>query len=181
MTKLWKIRVFKLSAGALALGAIGLVTPRAAHALAATLVQVTNTVANPAITQATNTAASQLVLLSGSAALPIQPTGTFNPLYQITSAGPAFSPYVVPAGQTLVVTEMDATVAQPGSGSIFLSLPPSNIDVAFLLVPQIGTQQLKFSSGIPFPAGSQVGVGNASLLSNAVAAYVYVHGYLTTN
>jgi len=181
MTTLWKIRVFRLSAAALALGAIGLLTPRAAHALAATLVQVTNTIANPAITQGTNTAASQLVLLSGPAALPISPTNVFTPLYQITSAGPAGAPYLVPAGQTLVVTGMDVTVAQPGSGSIALSLPPTNIDVAFVLVPQEGTQQFTFASGIPFPAGSQVGVGNSSLLANAVAAYVYVHGYLTTN
>jgi len=39
----------------------GLFTPRAAHALAATLVQITNAIANTAIMKGTNTAASQVI------------------------------------------------------------------------------------------------------------------------
>jgi hypothetical protein len=42
-----------------------LAAPRAAHAIAATLVQVVNTPSNPAITQSVPTQASQLVSLYG--------------------------------------------------------------------------------------------------------------------
>jgi len=40
-----------------------LVAPRAAHAAVAALVQVTNTIANPAVTEDTSRAASQIVHL----------------------------------------------------------------------------------------------------------------------
>ena len=43
--------VLSLAAGALALGVLILAAPRAAHAIAATLVQIRNTAANPAVTQ----------------------------------------------------------------------------------------------------------------------------------
>jgi len=44
--------------------ALSLIAPRAAHAIVAALVQVTNTTANPAITQSTKEQASQLIRLS---------------------------------------------------------------------------------------------------------------------
>jgi len=58
-----KTSALSLGALVLAASAITLLAPQAAHALAATLVQVTNTVANPAITQGTDKQAGQLLEL----------------------------------------------------------------------------------------------------------------------
>jgi hypothetical protein len=177
-------RVFKFSAGAVALGAIGLFTPRAAHALAATLVQVTNTIANPAITQATNTAASQLVLLMGPGGNGLFPGSGLTALDQlIPTSGLSNSPYVVPAGQTLVVTGMDVTAYTAGGADMVLVNPAAggNSPVALVYVPKAGTQQQVFATGIAFPAGAQVIVYNNSIIAGTGLADVFVRGYLTTN
>jgi hypothetical protein len=179
---IWNTRAFKLGAGALALGAIGLLTPRAAHALAATLVQVTNTIANPAITQGTNTAASQLVLLQTPFGGSLSPNSPLTALDQIIpTSGLSTSPYVVPAGQTLVVTGMDVTAYGPGGAFMVLVNPAAggNTPVAWVSVPKSGTQQQTFATGIAFPAGAQVLVFNS--VGATGSADVFVRGYLTTN
>jgi len=183
MTLLWKSRLFKLGAGALALGAIGLFTPRAAHALAATLVQVTNTISNPAITQGTNTAAGQAVLLALPQAADLNP-GSIGSLSQILpTTGNTNTPYVVPAGQTLMVTGMDVTTTNAGGAFMSLIEPNSsgNQPVSWVYLPKAGTQQMTFPTGIAYPSGFQVSVYCPPGFAGTGSADVFVHGYLTTN
>src|SRR5580698_2265497 len=94
-------------------GVLTLAVPRAAHAVTAALVQVTNTLANPAIVQTTDKAAAQLVQLTGlngeyaQADGPTLLLGQFNPSSDTTAS----TPYIVPAGQNLVVTDIDMNFA----------------------------------------------------------------------
>ena len=103
------------SAAALAAVALLLAAPRAAHAIAAALVQVTNTAASPAIAQDVAKLASQNVLLISN---PSSSSGYPNPNPILTSGNGVLhqmfpngtysaSPFVVPAGQNLVVTTVD--------------------------------------------------------------------------
>lgn len=56
-------RIVSFGACAVALGILALTAPKAAHAFAATLVQVTNTALNPVVAQSPTTQASQLINL----------------------------------------------------------------------------------------------------------------------
>src|ERR1700678_3689789 len=85
-----------------------LIAPKAAHAIAATLVQVTNTTANPVINQDTSQQASEIVNLQCVAS----DTGSV-PCY-VNSAQGSINPYVVPSGATLAITSVTVT---PGGGS----------------------------------------------------------------
>ncbi len=98
--------VLSYGAVAVATGILMLAAPRAAHAIAATLVQVTNTAANPAITQGVEKLASQNVLLVSSAGL-VLPHGSAVLQQMFPNGTVDASPFVVPAGQTLVVTTID--------------------------------------------------------------------------
>src|SRR5579863_4422906 len=92
--------VLSFGAGALALSVLILAAPRAAHAIAATLVQVTNTPANPAVTQSVGQQASQLVNL-----LAIGSSGT--QFSRVSPGGLVTFGYTVPANQYLVITAVD--------------------------------------------------------------------------
>lgn len=167
------LQVFTLVAAA---GALGLVTPKAARAVAAALVQVTNTAANPAITQGTEKQAAQLVslILPGNDAIgPEQITA----LVQNSSVnGPNANAFVVPAGQNFVLTEVDVSFSGTTGGTLSVSGPAYIVEDGYF--PTSGYHQMQFSSGIVFPAGSSVyvGTGNGSNYSD-----IYAHGYLTAN
>jgi purine nucleoside permease len=94
--------------GALSLVALflNLVAPKSVHAAVAALVQVANTAANPAITQDTSKAASQLVYL---VCYPPAESAPF--VVQCSSQGGSGAQYTVPSGQNLVVTSMMITPA----------------------------------------------------------------------
>src|ERR1700722_4472252 len=124
MTRLRKA-VLHFGAAALGIGALTLVVPRAAHAVAAALVQVTNTAANPATTQDTSKSASQLVTLGGGRVI-------FNSdgAVQLGQALPGLpeSPtgYSVPLGTNLVITGVDVNIdVDPGSVPQILNVPLS--------------------------------------------------------
>jgi hypothetical protein len=172
--------VLSFGAGAVAIGALILIAPRAAHAVAATLVQVTNTTASPAITQSTNTQASQLVTLILPVNTALPPNSGLVAMYQfLAPSGPGATPYTVPAGQHLVVTGMDVNLAG-GAAYIQLYLPWNGgawaISNAFLSTQ--GFQQIQYPSGIVFDSGSQVYVQNGG---NSGTADIAIHGYLSAN
>jgi hypothetical protein len=159
---------------AVAVLALTLVVPRAAHAIVATLVNVVNTAAAPAVTQDVSKLASQNVLL-WNASGDIVPHSAAA-LYQISNGVTAPSAFVVPAGQSFVVTTVDFTPAS--SAAIYVGIGAEE-----LVLQQSGTTatvQYQFPSGIVFPAGSTVGISDYGL-SPAAIVYVYVHGYLTSN
>jgi hypothetical protein len=77
--------VLSFGAAVFAVGALLLAVPRTAHAVAAILVQVTNTAVNAAITQSVPSQAAQLVNLEGN------------------TSGGSFSPFISASGSIITV------------------------------------------------------------------------------
>ena len=169
-----KSKLFQMGAVLAVVGTIAVTTPRAAHAVAAALVQITNTTANPGITQDATLAASQIVTLGiGPADLE---TGS-EPMQQyLPGSGLTGTAYVVPAGQHLVITGLDVQIYF-GSGTLSLG-PGGGVGPVenFNLQSAQGTQQFQFPAGFVFPAGSNVVVG-----MNSGSVWVVARGYLTAN
>jgi hypothetical protein len=168
--------VLSLAAGAIALGVLILAAPRAAHAIAATLVQMTNTSANPAIAQDVSKLASQNVILQSNISTAVLPNSS-STLFQILPNGTQM-PFVVPAGQNLVVTTVDVSalngtgVTEAGIGNVV----GTGLRAAFY-VPNGVTTQFQFPNGYVFPSGESVYAQNGG---NGSMSFT-VHGYLTTN
>jgi hypothetical protein len=94
--------ILSFGAGALAVMALTLAGPKAAHAIAATLVQVTNTSSSPVINQDVDSPGRS-------------PYTAFLPCYsQTTNSCTAFFP-AVPAGMRLVVEFISSSVDTPTS------------------------------------------------------------------
>jgi hypothetical protein len=150
-----------------------LVAPQAAHALAAALVQVTNTAAVPAVTQDVSKLAGQ----SSQFWCPFSFVGCFSfPGVSTT--------YTVPSGQHLMITSVD--FAYEGSG-----VPAANFYTLYCgptntLNSMIGEWRLAggsaptqfiYPSGFAVPAGCAVSVGAGGTNNYDVI----VKGYLTAN
>jgi hypothetical protein len=97
-----------LGAMALAVALLTLVVPKAAHAVVATLVQVSNTTANPAITQDVSKLASQNVQLVCNGPWPATVSCS-----QILPDGSSPCPYFIPAGQRLIITTVQLNTSGP--------------------------------------------------------------------
>jgi hypothetical protein len=170
----------QLATASAALVVLLVMTPRAAHAVAAALVQVTNTIQNPVVTTDASKAASQLILLQEPGGSPI-PAGQIIGLNLFSpTQGQSTTPYVVPAGQNLVVTGIDFnTYGASPNNFIYLRIPIGfglNSPQTFTITTP-GTHQFSFASGIVYPAGTSVSIHNVS--GNDLDATV--HGYLTAN
>jgi hypothetical protein len=169
--------VLPYGACVLALGAVILAAPRAAHAIAATLVQVTNTTANPVITQSAPAEASQLVSLYASSGLGY-PVGNY---FAFGLIGFLFQgAYSVPSGQSLVITDIDTIPSCSGAFQLELAPavgggPGQNIASLYLQGPV--TPHIEYRSGIVFPPGSVP----VMQLYGCQQAAIYMHGYLTSN
>lgn len=164
--------VLSFGAGALALGAVMLAAPRTAHALAAALVQVTNTASNPAVTQDVSHQVAQLVSLAATTTGG-QPTQYINFL----SNGTYVVGYTVPANQYLVITSVDVT--GQGCTGLNLSLESGNLALASWIVSGVDTVHFGYSSGIVLPPGSTpMEVVNGP---STCAGSLQLHGYLTSN
>jgi hypothetical protein len=117
-----------------------LVTPKTAHAVVATLVQVQNGPANPVPTSmATHLGqpSSNVVnLVSG-----FNFFSTNEALFSFTddrTDSPTFSQqYVVPAGQKLVITDIEWSLCGPASSSVFWQLVDLSVGEG-LIYPQEG-------------------------------------------
>jgi hypothetical protein len=167
---------------------LALLVPKAAHAVAATLVQVANTTANPAISQDTSRQASQIVTLE---CLGISAQMTVN-CYQVlpSSNSNSNAQYYVPSGQNLVITSIDyvllQTTSAPTSTTIFKLVPVnppcclSWVYEEFLVIDTTQTT-MNLSSGIV--VGPTLGPGFATYSTGlAIEGYnLTVHGYLTAN
>jgi len=172
--------VLSYGAVAIATGILMLAAPRAARALAATLVQVTNTAANPAIAQGVEKLASQNVLLVSSAGL-VLPHGSVVLQQMFPNGTVDASPFVVPAGQTLVVTTIDLLPIDGISGTDLVGIANtvSGVIREEFAVQCILSTQLQFPNGLGFPAGESVSVDNFGLSTSGMV--FTVHGYLTSN
>jgi|ERR1017187_984609 hypothetical protein len=156
-----------------------LAAPRAVHAVTAALVNVTNTAASPAITAGVNRLASQNVFLTGSPGT--LATGQVETLRQEAPDGSVSgSSFVVPAGQSLVVTNIE--VMPMSSGTWSLEIHNFSSGNYRYTLPNLASGQLtqfQFATGIVFPAGESVAFGNTTL--GFFTGSIFVHGYLTSN
>jgi hypothetical protein len=168
MTLKQLLRAVSYSFGAiLALLAVGLFAPRAARAVVATLVQVTNTTANPVPVQDIGRPGSQILELN----CPKGNVSCFavDPANQAATA----APFTVPAGQVFVMTSADLKLASTAFTEVDFV-----IDGFFRERWGLSGQnevQLQFSVGIPVIVGQEM-----HFESTTTSAAVTVHGYLTS-
>jgi hypothetical protein len=164
--------VLSFGAGALALCVLILAAPRAAHAIAATLVQVTNTTANPAITQSVGQQASQLASL-GATTIGGQPSTFLSFLPNNTYV----LGYAVPANQYLVITSAD--IMAQGCPSVYVSLFVSNLQLQSWIVSGTNTSHFAYPSGFVIaPGATPLEVVNGP---SSCSASLQLNGYLTSN
>ncbi|HSC56290.1 MAG TPA: hypothetical protein VLC51_03755 [Nitrospira sp.] len=136
---------------------IGFTNPKAVHAaVTALLVQVTNTATNPVVSSEVSRTAAQAVTVCSE----IRADGAREPLQQIIAGG-GFEPdtYVVPDGESFVITEMDIT----GGGAAIIQLSPvttgstgASESQIFRTSDDTTTHQFLFPSGIVWPSGQSI-------------------------
>lgn len=178
-------RVRRMGAAIGAVLIVALLAPKAAHAISAALVQVTNTLSNPVISLANHKAASQLVQLADPAGFAITPSLKPTQLaqYNTSTSDTGSTPYVVPAGQSLVITDLDFDIYN-GSGDTGVLVSNGNSPPTafgeyyerfdFYNVTD-GVQHVTLASGMVFPAGATVGVvvtGNVSYITAVLRGYL---------
>jgi hypothetical protein len=107
--------MLRLSKSVLAVGGVVLagalitvMNPKTVHAVAAALVQVTNTASNPVVTQGVGAQAGNMVQLI----CPLALSQTNFSCFDSTGGVSTNSPYTVPARKSLVITAIDVL---PGS------------------------------------------------------------------
>ena len=176
---------------AAAVGILMLGTPRAAHAVAAALVQVTNTASSPVISQGIGQQAAQIVQIE-CGFLPDTQTSKNCFLMPATGIVPSSGFYTVPDGQTLAVTSVDILSASaagtPCTSPIFANVETSvtannTISIGLSrkswLVPSgVGTAHYVYPSGILFSSGTTIQfVG--PIINSACNLTLDMHGYLT--
>jgi hypothetical protein len=162
---------------------LALATPRAAHALAAALVQVGNTTASPAIAQSPNSQAAQLVELFAI----VDASDASGQGFAAVQAGhQVSSQYSVPNSQSLVITAVDVT--PPGncaSGSFGVKLSSGGI-LPIWTASAPNTGHFEYPSGIVFPQGVVPSI-EVTFTNNIGGPFcneamtVELYGYLTYN
>jgi hypothetical protein len=170
--------------GALTLAAVllSLIVPHAAQAVVATLVQVVNTAAAPAVTQDVSKLASQNMSFTSSLGL-----GFLTENLHVRGKDGVFGPaYTVPPGQTLMITSVDFF-----ANSAFNFTPAVTLnDSANISNSQYAVWGAPPSSGVSsqftYPAGIAIQSGITPSLSIAQPGFsgsliVNLHGYLTSN
>ena len=120
--------------------------------------------------------ASQIVHLTTEGKANVA-AATMTQLHQYIPGGTFGPPYVVPAGKSLVITSIEASVFTAGDN--YLNLYDNTISGQreYWSLPNVGMTQLQFPSGFVYPAGSSVYVYIGGQGTTQMA--VDVHGYLT--
>jgi len=123
-----KNRTFQIAAGLLAVGALGILSPRVAHAVVATLVEVANTTANPVPNQDVDNAARNFYQATNS-------TGGCSGTCVVTF--PA-----VPGSKRLIVQQVSSLVTIGVTGAT----PPADVELrestgwpVFQFIPVVAT------------------------------------------
>jgi len=168
-----------------------LAVPRAAHAVAAALVQVVNTASSPVISQGIGNQAAQIVQIE-CGFVPGTPIGNYCNLIPPSGIipSPALNGYDVPDGQTLVVTSVDilsgSAAGSPCMSSAFAQLyilkylVSEEVRKSWIVPSGAGTVHYEYPSGILFgPGYTLYAVVNGNTTS-ACTLTLDMHGYLTT-
>ncbi len=166
--------VLSFAAGALVVGVLILAVPRAAHAIAATLVEVTNTAANPATTQNTNAQAAQILNLNT-----LVKKGQTPLLDSLFPDGFISHGYTVPPSQFLVITTADLTsTACNAATQVFLNELKG--PVKWWTVSGLNTLHFDYPQGIVLASDTEPYVYIESSEPNC-SVQLQLHGYLTSN
>jgi hypothetical protein len=182
--------MIRLSKSVLAVGGVvlaaGLITftnPKTVHAVAAALVQVTNTASNPVVTQSTSQQATQLVQLTCNITTSGEARGVGSGQCHGLPTG------TVPSNQSLVVTAVDISLTNLLGSCVTGGTYPENLQVegsstvAYTWTLSFSgptfepTTHFTYPSGIVFPPNSML---VASEISGCPADFELT-GYLTNN
>lgn len=183
---------FSLAALVVAIGALTLALPRAAHAVAAALVQVTNGASNPVITQDIGQQATQMVHLYCTGAPGLVPyCSAFGSNGAALSAN---NSYTVPGNQYLVITSVDLTASYaPFAGASAGPCPATSYATleATLSAQSFSINSWTLAINAPtthfvYPPGMTVGPGmqlSGLTTSTSVKCGVIaeIYGYLSAN
>jgi hypothetical protein len=170
--------------GAVALASILtiILTPKATHAVVSTLVQMTNTVANPGVTEDVSKASSSIVELT---CVLQPPPGFFSDFCGKVdpNSGSTIGIFTVPANQRLVITSIDVIpFSTLAAGTLVVVLeqddPVALTSVAREIFTLPGGTMTQFQypvSGIVIGPGMQLSQHGSSV------ADFRIRGYLTSN
>jgi hypothetical protein len=160
---------------------IAALAPKTTHGIATLLVQITNTTANPVPSFDVSKSAAQNVWLICFDGNPF--FAVIGPCQAVIPSGIATETYVVPAGQNLVITDID--VQTPGGGGTipFGFIPSTTCPSCAGYYPttqwsvpnDAANHQIHYESGLVFPAGT-------SMLPVTTSRSTFpftLHGYLT--
>jgi hypothetical protein len=153
--------MIRLSKSVLALGGVvlagGLITvmnPQTVHAVAAALVQVTNTASNPVVAQEIDKQAGNMVRLTCSVTL----SGALFTCTRFAPDGSTTFHYTVPAGESLVITAIDVLPTTPPvcPGNYFITLgTPNELGV----YATVETTNAQVTTHFTYPSGLAIGEG----------------------
>lgn len=174
----------------LAAGLIGFTNPKAVHAVTAALVEVTNTASNPVVSSEATLAPAQLVELLCDVFSP-DSTERYGSCRQVSGGRVSTADYVVPSGQTLVLTDIDFN-ATGGGGSFSTGFYVGTSNVIYCpacgpvappilyFVPKDGqTHHFTLGRGVVWPSGTQV--EPSAQITFQEGPQAYLHGYLVAN
>jgi hypothetical protein len=180
--------VFAVGGVVIAAGLITFTNPKAVHAVAAALVEVTNTATNPVVTQGIGQQAGEIVNLecpsNGQACFAITST---------TGNLTVGTPFQVPAGKSFVVTSVDITINPIDSGctglrNFFLLGDNNGAPFEFfarrwLLEPN-QNYHFAYPTGIVFASTSYIILQDTNGCYSQYPAFddlIYLQGYLTAS
>jgi hypothetical protein len=162
----------------LACGLFTVMNPRSVHAVAAALVQVTNTASNPVVTQSTSQQATQLVQMTCNITTSPDERGNGSALCG-----------TVPSNQSLVVTAVDIVLRNDLGFCVTGKTYPESLQigesstVAYTWILSFNgatyspTTHFTYPSGIVFPPNSTLDATE----SGGCPANFQLTGYLTNN
>jgi hypothetical protein len=184
----------------LVLGAFILTAPRTVHAVAAALVEVTNTSSNPVVTQTTGAQATNMVHLHCTFNMYLQS----SPCFQVSTNGGLIiqgpgNPYTVPNANYLVITAADVTPQAGGTASCpgFFDAVIGTFNFTGILNLVTSNSPITTHFTYPPPSGIVIAPGTgvtavgaifnpttgqfAGSCSESANDVVNLYGYLTTN
>jgi hypothetical protein len=172
-----------------AAGLLTLTNPKTVHAVAAALVQVTNTASNPVVAQGIDKQATQIVELTCGLTLVSKAPQNVCSLENGDGSSGGTTFYTVPNGQSLVIDSVDITsgiqLGTPCMSSAFVELSVDSSATSqelvreWWLVPAgTGTAHYVYPSGIVLPGGT--GLHGLNVIISPCTVGAQLHGYLTT-
>jgi hypothetical protein len=175
------IRKILLGLGGLVVVALvlALASPKAARSAVTTLVTVSNTLANPVVTEGSTTTATQIVALYCN----LSETSPLGCVQLMPGGGLGATTYTIPAGQNLVITDVQVNSPGGGGGIQFIELqatsaaqqaPGGNFYQSWYFSNDGATHEYPIAPGLVWPGANPIYV------DGLVGATVILRGYLTS-